>query len=70
MMNLAAPFICTDFYENVLQILPYVDILFSNDTEAREFSKKAGLGDNLDDIASKISLFKKVDNGSMEHDIK
>eukprot|EP00656_Telonema_subtile_P015925 TRINITY_DN1837_c1_g1_i1.p2 TRINITY_DN1837_c1_g1~~TRINITY_DN1837_c1_g1_i1.p2 ORF type:complete len:154 (+),score=50.33 TRINITY_DN1837_c1_g1_i1:134-595(+) len=39
MMNLSAPFIIQFFGEQLSKVLPYVDVIFSNDDEAREFSK-------------------------------
>ena len=30
-MNLSAPFLCTDFKEQLSSLLPYVDILFGNE---------------------------------------
>jgi len=42
MMNLSAPFIIQFFGEQLSKVLPYVDVIFSNDDEAREFSKAKG----------------------------
>jgi len=30
-MNLSAPFLCTSFKEELMRLLPYVDILFGNE---------------------------------------
>jgi adenosine kinase len=37
--NLSAPFIMQFFSSQLEQVMPYVDILFCNDSEAREFAK-------------------------------
>lgn len=37
--NLAAPFICSFFKDQVLKVMPYVDILFGNESEMEEFAK-------------------------------
>lgn len=39
MMNLSAPFICQFFKDKVIEALPYVDILFGNEDEAKTFGK-------------------------------
>ena len=39
MMNLSAPFICEFFAGPMMEVMPYVDILFGNETEAVAFSK-------------------------------
>jgi sugar/nucleoside kinase (ribokinase family) len=42
MVNLAAPFICQFFKDNLLEVLPYVDLLFGNETEAKTISSVLG----------------------------
>jgi adenosine kinase len=44
-MNLSAPFICEYFNEPLLAALPYVDIMFGNESEAEAFGKKMGYAD-------------------------
>lgn len=39
-MNLSAPFICQFFKDNLMQVMPYVDVLFGNETEAAAFAKE------------------------------
>uniref|UniRef100_A0A669E9H5 Adenosine kinase n=1 Tax=Oreochromis niloticus TaxID=8128 RepID=A0A669E9H5_ORENI len=39
-MNLSAPFICQFFKDNLMQVMPYVDVLFGNETEATAFAKE------------------------------
>ncbi|XP_017767202.1 PREDICTED: adenosine kinase 2 isoform X2 [Eufriesea mexicana] len=40
MMNLSAPFLCEHYKKPMLAALPYVDILFGNETEAETFAKE------------------------------
>ena len=40
-LNLSAPFISQFFKEKLLEAIPYVDILFGNDDEAKTFAKNA-----------------------------
>lgn len=39
-MNLSAPFLCQFFKDAMVQVLPYVDILFGNETEAETFASE------------------------------
>lgn len=39
MMNLSAPFICEFFKETVVEVLPFIDFLFGNESEALAFTK-------------------------------
>ncbi|XP_011619276.2 adenosine kinase isoform X2 [Takifugu rubripes] len=41
-MNLSAPFISQFFKQPLMEIMPYVDILFGNETEAATFAKELG----------------------------
>ncbi|EPY32804.1 adenosine kinase [Strigomonas culicis] len=41
-MNLSAPFIIQFFTDNLNKVLPYVDVLFSNDDEAKVLAKTFG----------------------------
>lgn len=60
MMNLSAPFISQFFADPLMKCLPYVDILFGNETEAAAFSKQQNLGtDDIKEIALKISAMEK-----------
>ncbi|XP_012230643.1 uncharacterized protein Adk2 isoform X2 [Linepithema humile] len=61
MMNLSAPFLCEIFRKPMLAALPYVDILFGNETEADTFANVNGF--NITDrkqIALKISEMNKI----------
>jgi len=42
MMNLSAPFICQFFKEPLMECMPYVDVLFGNETEAATFAEQQG----------------------------
>ena len=59
LMNLAAPFICRDV--RLREVLPYVDVLFGNSDEAREFSNANHFGtDMLEEIALRLSGWPKA----------
>lgn len=38
-LNLSAPFICQFFKDNLMQVLPYVDVLFGNETVSHTFTR-------------------------------
>ncbi len=60
MMNLSAPFICQFFKDPLMSVLPYVDILFGNESEAAAFSQAQGYGtEDLKEIAQKIAAIPK-----------
>ncbi|XP_022251167.1 adenosine kinase-like [Limulus polyphemus] len=60
MMNLSAPFLSQFFKEPMMQAMPYVDILFGNESEAATFSKEQNLGlTSVKEIALKICEFPK-----------
>jgi hypothetical protein len=44
LFNLAAPFIIDFFFDAFKKVMPYVDILFGNETEALTLGKKMGWG--------------------------
>lgn len=61
MMNLSAPFIIQFFGEQLKAVLPYVDILFSNDDEARTFAEAQGFGtQDVKEIAKKAAALPHV----------
>lgn len=65
-LNLSAPFLCSVFKEPMLRLLPYVDILFGNETEAAEFSKANDLGlTDVKEISLAVARWPK-DNGAKE----
>lgn len=54
-MNLSAPFLCQFFKEPMMAAMPYVDLLFGNESEAAIFAKEQNLGtENLKEIVLKI----------------
>eukprot|EP00744_Colponema_vietnamica_P002036 GILI01003279.1.p1 GENE.GILI01003279.1~~GILI01003279.1.p1 ORF type:complete len:664 (+),score=233.44 GILI01003279.1:55-2046(+) len=56
MLNLSAPFIVQFFGEQLNKVLPYVDVLFSNDDEAKVFSEANKFGTtNVTEIAQKTA---------------
>jgi len=62
-INLSAPFISQFFKDRILSAIPYVDIIFGNDDEARAFSKNV-IGSEATDaveIAKAISHMEKKD---------
>lgn len=62
-MNLSAPFLCSFFKDRMLSLLPYVDILFGNESEALEFSKANDLRlTDIKEIAVRIARYPK-ENG-------
>ncbi|XP_078359434.1 adenosine kinase-like isoform X2 [Oculina patagonica] len=64
MMNLSAPFLCQFFKKPMKDAMPYVDILFGNETEAGVFAKEQDFGtEDLKEIAKKMADLDKV-NGS------
>ncbi|XP_047334720.1 adenosine kinase 2-like [Impatiens glandulifera] len=61
MMNLSAPFICEFFKDAQEKVLPYMDYVFGNETEARTFAKVHGWEtENVEEIALKISQLPKA----------
>ncbi|KAL6262386.1 hypothetical protein P5V15_007475 [Pogonomyrmex californicus] len=63
MMNLSAPFLCEFFQKPMLAALPYVDILFGNETEADTFAKVNNFNTtDRKQIALKISEMEKIND--------
>lgn len=55
-LNLAAPFISEVFGDRVLKVLPYIDILFGNETEAQALAKKLNLEKSGDLSTEEIGI--------------
>lgn len=56
MMNLSAPFISQFFKEPLMQVMPYIDLLFGNESEALTFAKEQNFGtENLKEIGFKMA---------------
>jgi adenosine kinase len=63
-LNLSAPFIPQFFGAQLQQVLPYVDILISNESEAEAWASANGLADpkDLPAIAKTIALHQKANS--------
>jgi adenosine kinase len=60
MMNLSAPFISQFFKEPLMEIMPFIDILFGNESEALTFAKEQNFGtENLKEIGFKLVTLSK-----------
>ena len=60
-MNLSAPFISQFFKDRLMEVFPYIDILFGNDTEALQFAKEQDYGtENLREIGLKMTKMPKL----------
>ena len=61
-LNLSAPFIVQFFGAQLAEVMPYVDILFGNEDEAREYAKANDWGtEDVSEIAKKcVTLPKEV----------
>lgn len=63
-MNLSAEFVPKKFKKQFEDVLPYVDILFGNESEARSVSEEFGYGtSNLKEIACRITRSPKKNDG-------
>eukprot|EP00026_Physarum_polycephalum_P011787 Phypoly_transcript_12031.p1 GENE.Phypoly_transcript_12031~~Phypoly_transcript_12031.p1 ORF type:complete len:352 (-),score=67.34 Phypoly_transcript_12031:114-1124(-) len=58
--NLSAPFVIQFFWDKLSKVLEYVDIVFSNESEARTLGEKMGWGEDLATIAEKLAATPKV----------
>ena len=62
-MNLSAPFLSQFFKEPMKKVLPYCDIVFGNEDEARAFAKDFELNTtDLAEIAKKVAAMPKKNN--------
>lgn len=62
-MNLSAPFISQFFKEPLMQAMPYVDIIFGNESEALTFAKEQNFGtEDLREIGQKMVDLKKLNS--------
>lgn len=60
-MNLSAPFLCQFYKKQMMEAMPYVDILFGNETEASIFAKEQDFEtEDLKEIALKMCALPKV----------
>ena len=61
MMNLSAPFITKFFKDQLMSAMPYIDILFGNESEAEALSESQEYGTrDLKEIALKVATLPKV----------
>ncbi len=62
MMNISAPFICQvpPFFQVLKELLPYIDILFGNETEAAALGTAMGWGTDLHEIGAQLVKYDKV----------
>jgi len=59
--GVAAPFIVEFFYDRVQSVMPYVDYLVANETEAEKLAEKLGFqGKSIEDLMRAISELPKV----------
>lgn len=62
-MNLSAPFISQFFKDPLLNAMPYIDILFGNESEALTFAKEQSFGtENLKEIGQKMVELPKLNS--------
>uniref|UniRef100_A0A673H2T8 Adenosine kinase n=1 Tax=Sinocyclocheilus rhinocerous TaxID=307959 RepID=A0A673H2T8_9TELE len=60
-LNLSAPFISQFFKEPLMKVMPYVDIIFGNETEAATFAKEQGFEtEDIAEIARRVQCLPKV----------
>jgi len=60
LMNISAVFVVDFFWDKLSEVLKNADVVFANETEAAALGKKAGWGENLEEIAQKLRTFEKV----------
>jgi adenosine kinase len=60
LLNLSAPFIIEVFGDKLSSVLPYADFVFGNEHEFASLGKKQGWGDNLTEVAKKLSELPKT----------
>jgi adenosine kinase len=53
--NIAAPFLIEHFFDKMMEILPYADIVLGNEHEGTAFGQKMNWGDDLKVIAQKLA---------------
>ncbi|XP_070812545.1 adenosine kinase-like [Pituophis catenifer annectens] len=60
-LNLSAPFISQFYKDQLMEVMPYVDILFGNETEAATFAREQGFEtEDIEEIARKTQALKKA----------
>ncbi|XP_055000206.1 adenosine kinase-like [Sorex araneus] len=62
-LNLSAPFISQFYKDSLMKVLPYVDILLGNETEAATFAREQGFEtDGIKEIAKRAQALPKVNS--------
>ncbi|XP_022540388.1 adenosine kinase isoform X2 [Astyanax mexicanus] len=66
-LNLSAPFICQFFKESLMKVMPYVDVLFGNETtkDIEEISKKAQSLPKVNKKRQRIVVFTQGKEGTV-----
>lgn len=59
LMNLSAPFIMQFFWDQLNTALPFVDVMFGNESEFAEFGKKMNWGEDIKTIAQNLAALPK-----------
>ena len=60
-MNLSAPFLCTFFKDPMDQVIPYLDYLIGNESEALAYSESHSWGiTDIAEIAKKLARLPKI----------
>ncbi|KAJ8406734.1 hypothetical protein AAFF_G00296500 [Aldrovandia affinis] len=60
-LNLSAPFISQFFKEPMMKVMPYVDVLFGNETEAATFAREQGFEtEDIKEIAKLVQSLPKM----------
>ncbi|XP_029465418.1 adenosine kinase isoform X1 [Rhinatrema bivittatum] len=60
-LNLSAPFISQFYKDQLMKVMPYVDILFGNETEAATFAREQGFEtEDIKEIAQKAQVLPKM----------
>mmetsp|Transcript_53260 Transcript_53260/g.121400 ORF Transcript_53260/g.121400 Transcript_53260/m.121400 type:complete len:346 (+) Transcript_53260:50-1087(+) len=59
-MNLSAPFLIQFFGDQMNAVIPYVDIMFGNETEAAAMGEKMGWGSDIPTIAKNLAALPKA----------
>ncbi|XP_047668822.1 adenosine kinase isoform X1 [Tachysurus fulvidraco] len=59
-LNLSAPFISEHYKDSLMEVMPYVDVLFGNETEAATFAHEQGFEiEDIEEIAKKTQSLPK-----------
>lgn len=62
-MNLSAPFLCQFFKSQMLQVMPFCDFVFGNETEAAAFAENNNIdSESITDIAQHIAKLPKTNS--------